>query len=115
MMFADGMPSPGLDPGVVCFVLVGLIAVGVARRLGASRWLAFLIPVVPLMVWLVYDSARGEPSEGGSLPLWEVAGPIALICAIAAFIVPKKNIPQKMVTVEDTTLPPPEKKPDANR
>ena len=50
-------------------IIVGAVA-GVARWLGASRFLAFALPVFPLVLWLVYCVVTGVAAvgHGGASP-----------------------------------------------
>jgi hypothetical protein len=77
-------------------VLFGAIT-GFVRWLGAPRWLAFGVPVVPVAMWLGYYVATGAlvTGEGGGLPAWFLFCPVLLVavpvCAAMAIFVPKRN------------------------
>ena len=101
MIFADGMPSDGVDPTVACLALLGIILATLARRLAATRWLAFSIFLVPLLICLIYNKIIGKPEEPGTIPLWKLAGPLILICAIVVFVVPAKKAAPR---IEDSSL-----------
>jgi hypothetical protein len=85
------------------FIFVAIVAgifgaiTGVARWFGASRWLAFSIPIIPLVVLMAYFliTNAAEVGEGGALPYWIGVGIWLLIAlpvsAITVFVVPKRN------------------------
>ena len=79
------------------FALIVALISGIPRRFGASRWLSFLIPIVPLFGWLIYSlvTHEGYADEGGAMAVWmfvimllAVALPVS---AITVFMVPRRN------------------------
>lgn len=99
-LLADGMGEPpGLDSyAFLLLFVVGVAAItGIARRLGASRWLAFFIPVAPLLVCTVFSFVTGAmaPGQGGAAPWWLLFGQLTLIAlpvsAVIVFIIPKRH------------------------
>jgi len=82
---------------LLLFGAIVAVIVGIARWFGASRLLAFSIPIVPLVVWMVYCFATGAAAvgEGGAMALWIVVFILLLIAlpvgAVTVFIVPKRH------------------------
>ena len=61
----------------------------VARRCGASRWLAVGLPTLPALGAFVYFAIRHDIDigpHGGVVPGWLVAGIVLLIVAGVGFI-----------------------------
>ena len=61
----------------------------VARRCGASRWLAFALPTLPALAAFTYYAIRHDIEigpHGGIIPAWIVAGIVLLIVAGISFI-----------------------------
>lgn len=115
MMFADGMGEPGLDPSVGVLIFTAIIAgiAAIARwGFGASRWRAFSVPIVPLIIWLVYCFITGAwaVGQGGGVPLWLIVGPMTLIAlpvsAITVFLLPNRKIVPKIEMASNETGPP---------
>lgn len=81
------------------FIFIAIIAgiVGIVRWLGASRWLAFSIPIAPLLAWMIYSfiSGAGYGDEGGGMNVWVFVAMLLLIAlpvsAITVFIIPKRD------------------------
>ncbi|HWY29540.1 MAG TPA: hypothetical protein VNX46_02220 [Candidatus Acidoferrum sp.] len=82
---------------ILLFIFIVATITGIARRVGASRWLAFSIPVAPMIAWLAYCLISGAAAvgEGGAVGLWLPVGVLLLvsipISAITVFIVPKRH------------------------
>ena len=99
LLLADGMGEPGLDwhTFLLLFGVGVAVVTGIARWLGASRWLAFLIPVAPLLVCTVFSFVTGAMAvgQGGAAPWWLLFGPLTLVAlpvsAIIVFIIPKRH------------------------
>ncbi len=99
LLLADGMGEPGLDwhTFLLLFGVGVAVVTGISRWLGASRWLAFFIPVAPLLVCTVFSFVTGAMAvgQGGAAPWWLLFGPLTLIAlpvsAIIVFIIPKRH------------------------
>ena len=86
-------------PFVLIVVFGGIVSLitGIARRLGAARWLAVSIPNFPLGLFLacclIFEITI--PGNGGAFPLWMLAGILLMIALpaslITVFIVPKRH------------------------
>jgi hypothetical protein len=81
---------------VLWVVLLGAIS-GTVRWLGAPRWLAFCLPIVPMALWLAYCALNETVVVGGigEMPAWFMYLPVVLfavpVCAGLAIFVPKRN------------------------
>jgi hypothetical protein len=81
------------------FLFIAIVAfiVGIVRWLGAPRWLAFSIPIAPLLVWMIYTlvTHEGYADEGGGMAVWVFVAMLLLIAlpvsTITVFIVPKRH------------------------
>ena len=82
---------------ILLFILIVAAIAGIARRVGASRWLAFSIPVGLMIVLFGYCLISGAAAvgEGGAAGLWLPLGVLLLIAiptsAITVFVVPKRH------------------------
>ena len=80
-------------------VFAGIIALisGIARALGAPRWLAVCIPSVPLGLWFAHSVVFKVfyAGEGGGLPGWILAGPLFVVALISSMITVFIIIPKK--------------------
>lgn len=80
-------------------LLIGIIPVasGIARWLGASRILAFCVPVIPLAVWLAYglltNVAVASGDDGAEIWMFvAISLTFALpMCAISVCIISKRD------------------------
>lgn len=83
--------------GLFIFVIIVALLSGVPRWLGAPRFVALVIPIFPLVIWLSHGLATGEAyvENGKSLKIWEDALIfIAMglpVSTVVAFIVPNRG------------------------
>jgi hypothetical protein len=99
LILADGMGEPGMSwqSALAIFAVIVALISGIARLLGASRWLAFLIPLAPLLFCLILSLFTGAMAagQGGAVPWCLFFGPLVLLAlpvsAITVFIVPKRR------------------------
>jgi hypothetical protein len=82
---------------VLIFIAIVSGITGIIRWFVASRWLAFLISVAPLVIWMIYSlvfpSSFG--GEGGAMAVWVFVGVLLVIAlpvsAITVFIIPTRH------------------------
>jgi hypothetical protein len=89
-------PTSRLDavPKTDTFILSLIICLSfglsaVARRCGASRWLAVGVPTLPALVAFIYFAIRHDIDfgpHGGIVPAWMAAGIVLLIVAVVSFL-----------------------------
>ena len=67
---------------------LSVVLSAVARRSGASRWLAVGLPVLPALVAFIFFAIRTDIAigpHGGIVPAWVVAGILLLVIVFIGF------------------------------